>query len=437
MNLRARSVLLESFGEATVEPLLLRRRPPLDERRRMSRPATLSAFSSPFHSPSPPSTSASASNQGSDVPFALRNGVAFRPIGSTATSFGFGGPSNGSMSALHAALPSPSAHALQQPFSSPLAGGASSAGKRRRTTPSDDEDSEAMDEGDEAVAARPTVRSIKRARRIATSDDAGAQSTIDLGKTLGASSPLRSTHEPSTDVFCTASLPKPALLEVFHTLLANNPSVAPLVAAALPPPSLPTTLATITALHRKVMAAIPTGAAFPAYVVSRTRTSIDEFVHEAKAAIATFSPVTSHPSDCFELLMHLTNAVLAALALLPSPATLQAHGIAPTSLSAHLVPALINAHHVLVSRVAREAAGEGKMLSAARIRSILDALDSACSDAHNHADALGDVVVRALDGVRERARRELGWLVGLRLPPPDPFTSAVPMPRYADSDEEL
>jgi len=352
------------------------------------------------------------------VPFALRNGVAFRPIGSTATSFGFGGPSNGSMSALHAALPSPSAHALQQPFSSPLAGGASSAGKRRRTTPSDDEDSEAMDEGDEAVAARPTVRSIKRARRIATSDDAGAQSTIDLGKTL-------------------ASLPKPALLEVFHTLLANNPSVAPLVAAALPPPSLPTTLATITALHRKVMAAIPTGAAFPAYVVSRTRTSIDEFVHEAKAAIATFSPVTSHPSDCFELLMHLTNAVLAALALLPSPATLQAHGIAPTSLSAHLVPALINAHHVLVSRVAREAAGEGKMLSAARIRSILDALDSACSDAHNHADALGDVVVRALDGVRERARRELGWLVGLRLPPPDPFTSAVPMPRYADSDEEL
>jgi len=94
------------------------------------------------------------------------------------------------------------------------------------------------------------------------------------------------------------------------------------------------------------------------------------------------------------------------------------------------VPLTLNAWHQFLSRLSSAVNEQGKVLPTSTVRTWFDRLDDACGAAGLAAapslfgaprtPSLGAAarsesqVRRAMEGVRERARREIGWLVGLR-----------------------
>lgn len=251
-----------------------------------------------------------------------------------------------------------------------------------------------------------------------------------------------------------ASLDKPALLDVFSRLLSTQPALAPLISTLLPTPSLSTVLATLASLERAVNAATPTGAFVrPEYVWSRVRVPVEEFVTESRRFIGLFVPnqappaghtVTeedlSHPSTCFEFLEALTRALLRLETLLPAvPPSTSPSSPSPSSsnnnpLGAHLMPLTLNAWHTFLTRLSTAVQSHGKVLPNSLVQSWFDRLDDLAAEsvrdrvfggaggfsngsgsgAGAGAGASASAVRRAMQGVRDRAKKELGWLVGLK-----------------------
>ena len=235
----------------------------------------------------------------------------------------------------------------------------------------------------------------------------------------------------------TASLDKPALLDVFSRLLSTQPALAPLISTLLPTPSLSTVLATLASLERAINAATPTGAFVrPEYVWSRVRVPVEEFVTESRRFIGLFVPnqappaghtVTeedlSHPSTCFEFLEALTRALLRLETSLPAvpPSTSSSNN----PLGAHLVPLTLNAWHTFLTRLSTAVQSHGKVLPNSLVQSWFDRLDDLATESvrdrvfggfasGSGSGASASTVRRAMQGVRDRAKKELGWLVGLK-----------------------
>ncbi|GAA5849725.1 hypothetical protein JCM9279_001994 [Rhodotorula babjevae] len=291
---------------------------------------------------------------------------------------------------------------------------------------------------DDSSRAAPSLRAIrpmhsasaKRARKgpvqgePAPSPASGAAVVGDLGKAL-------------------ASLDKPALLNVFSRLLSTNPQIASTISALLPTPSLATILASLASLERAVVAATPSGAfSRDEYIWSRVRVPLEEFVTESKRFLALFVPAQAptgpiaeedlaHPSTAFQFLDALTHALLHLEATLPASPSSSTSSAAATvnPLASHLVPLTLNAWHQFLSRLSGAVNEQGKVLPTSTVRNWFDRLDDACGASGPAAApslfgapraATGSAtrgesqVRRAMDGVRERARREIGWLVGLR-----------------------
>ncbi|GAA5937987.1 hypothetical protein JCM3775_002416 [Rhodotorula graminis] len=333
-----------------------------------------------------------------------------------------------------------SGSAQQRPASpSPSAQNTPANPRRRRRSASPGMSSD----DDDSSRAAPSLRAIrpmqsasaKRARKgpaqgePAPSPASGAAVVGDLGKAL-------------------ASLDKPALLNVFSRLLSTNPQLASTISALLPTPSLSTILDSLASLERAVVVATPSGAfSRDEYIWSRVRVPLEEFVTESKRFLGLFVPAQAptgpiaeedlaHPSTAFQFLDTLTHALLhleATLPASPSSSSTPSTAAATTNpLASHLVPLTLNAWHQFLSRLSSAVNDQGKVLPTSTVRTWFDRLDDACGAGPvaataafpslfgaPRAGALGAArgesqVRRAMEGVRERARREIGWLVGLR-----------------------
>ncbi|GAA5860281.1 hypothetical protein JCM3774_000368 [Rhodotorula dairenensis] len=368
--------------------------------------------------------------------------------------FGFGAHSS-SASASHAAAaaaaqaPSPStasantrtlgwgaAAGSSRPASPSFAAAATptNTSRRRRRSPSPEHGVESGDDESMSVRkVRPMYSASSKRARVQTTAAAaagtdslggGSQQVVvgDLGKAL-------------------ASLDKPALLDVFSRLLATQPTLAPLISTLLPTPSLSTVLTTLASLERGITAATPTGAFVrPEYVWSRVRVPVEELVTEARRFINLFVPAVppppghtiteedlSHPSTCFEFLEALTRALLrleASLPAVPPPtAGLGAASASSNPLAAHLVPLTINAWHTFLTRLSTAVQSHGKVLPNSLVQSWFERLDVLAAESvrdrvfgpvGSGSSPSSSSVRKAMEGVRDRAKKELGWLVGLK-----------------------
>ncbi|KAL8291900.1 hypothetical protein RQP46_002158 [Phenoliferia psychrophenolica] len=263
-----------------------------------------------------------------------------------------------------------------------------------------------------------------------------------VGPNSASASPQLSLVQPvnSTDLGkALASLPKESLLTLLTSLLTSQPALRPTVAALLPPPTLPTTLASLHTLERAVLAALPAGHDLREdYVWGRVRVSLEDYTSSAKSFLTTFCAPSSpsststptggttedeigHPSTTFAFLYALTSSLRrleVALPHSPSPATTRSNPLA-----GHLLPLTINAWHALLTRL------NGRVLSATLLRGWFDRIDELCVDSPGGREGGAK---RACEGVRERMRRELGWLIGVR-PSAVQINNSVMM----DDEEEL
>lgn len=258
---------------------------------------------------------------------------------------------------------------------------------------------------------------------------------------ISVSRPVTAERELIRDLACTASLDKPALLDVFSRLLSTQPALAPLISTLLPSPSLSTVLSTLSSLERAITAATPTGAFVrPEYVWSRVRVPVEDFVTEARRFLGLFVPAQahpsghtvteedlSHPSTCFEFLEALTRILLRLEAALPavpvSPSTTTSSA-SSNPLALHLLPLTFNAWHTFVTRLSNAVQSHGKVLPNSLVQAWFDRLDSLAAESVRESvfggatgavgSPAGSTVRKAMEGVRDRAKKELGWLVGLR-----------------------
>lgn len=234
-----------------------------------------------------------------------------------------------------------------------------------------------------------------------------------------------------------ASLSKDSLLTIFTTLLTNQPALRPTIESLLPAPTLAATLSTLHSLERAVLAALPTGHLLrEEYVWGRVRVSLDQYVAEAKSflaafcqppssAVATAEDEIGHPSTTFAFLHALTSSVRRLEVSLPSSP-------ARNPLAGHLLPLTINAWHAFLTRLSSAVNDEGRVLSAGLVRGWFARIDELCVDSPLGAGKVEGGAKKACEGVRERMRRELGWLVGVR-----PTAGAVVPEMMEEEDEEL
>jgi hypothetical protein len=247
------------------------------------------------------------------------------------------------------------------------------------------------------------------------------------------------------------SLGKPELLQVFGKLLDNQPSLRPLVLSLLPPPSLETFAATLAELEKRTIDSIPRGVNLRGeYVWGRVRGPLEEYVSESRHFLGVFCPSLTtaegarHPSDTFSFLFTLSSSIRRVESLLPRQALISnAHQfrLNPNDpLSSHLLPLVINQWHVFATRLSQAVNQQGRILSADTVRGWFRQLQHLSEPAPppQSADAAimqqqhggGDSVARrAMEGVRERFAREIGWLAGIR--------TAAGVSQPVQEDEEL
>ncbi|TKA53307.1 hypothetical protein B0A53_04325 [Rhodotorula sp. CCFEE 5036] len=364
-----------------------------------------------------------------------------------------GSPSPASTSALGwgAAATASSSSRPASPSSAPATNAGATPtpnSRRRRRSPSPEQ--HGTDSGDDEHMSGRKIRPLYSAnsKRARVQPATGGDSSLG-----GGSSQQQQQQVVVGDLGkALASLDKPALLDVFSRLLSTQPALAPLISTLLPTPSLSTVLATLASLERAVNAATPTGAFVrPEYVWSRVRVPVEEFVTESRRFIGLFVPnqappaghtVTeedlSHPSTCFEFLEALTRALLRLETLLPAvPPSTSPSSPSPSSsnnnpLGAHLMPLTLNAWHTFLTRLSTAVQSHGKVLPNSLVQSWFDRLDDLAAESVRDrvfggaggfsngsgsgagAGASASAVRRAMQGVRDRAKKELGWLVGLK-----------------------
>jgi hypothetical protein len=182
-------------------------------------------------------------------------------------------------------------------------------------------------------------------------------------------------------------------------------------------------------LEKSVLNSLPTGERSTMrdnYIWGRVRIPLEEYILESKSFLNSFCPTTilppsssssseesiHHPSTTFTFLSHLTTSFRRLELLLPSTSS---------PLSSHLLPYLLNAWHLFLTRLSTSLNTEGRMISAQLLSSWFDKWDELCSNAVSPNANVNTVVVvqegparKALVGVRDRARKELGWVVGVR-----------------------
>jgi len=258
-------------------------------------------------------------------------------------------------------------------------------------------------------------------------------------------------------------LTKPALLSVLTSLLTQQPSLKPVVLSLLPAPSLESFTATLATLEKKVLDALPFSQHGSAnlrdeYVWSRIRAPLEEYISETRLALGQFCPPpsssssssssqddqqgspsssSSSPTTTFSFLYTLTSSVRKLEVLLPrapvpfgshshSSATLPQHQAAaaqaninnPFTLNPRdpllsFLPALFNQWHILATRLSTLVNQNGRVLSAESVRTWFRQLDVLVNLEEGASSAVGR---KASEAVRERFVKELGWLVGVRIP---------------------
>jgi len=107
-------------------------------------------------------------------------------------------------------------------------------------------------------------------------------------------------------------------------------------------------------------------------------------------------------------LLHLTSSILTISQSLPPPPDSSSPNQNPLQLS--LLPSLINAFHIFITRLSDQVNSRGRILSQSTINSWFEELDQLVQGTKG-SDALGQER-KALEGVQGRLRREVGWLVG-------------------------
>lgn len=134
-----------------------------------------------------------------------------------------------------------------------------------------------------------------------------------------------------------------------------------------------------------------------------------------------------HPSTTFQLLYSLASSLRRLELALPSPppssTTTTLANQAP--LSIHLLPLLINSFHIFLTKLSNSVNQEGKILSASILRNWFDRLDELCvaspgitttstAPTSTLSGRREGMAKKALEGVRDRMRKEVGWLIGLK-----------------------
>lgn len=242
-------------------------------------------------------------------------------------------------------------------------------------------------------------------------------------------------------------------------LLTSHPQLRPVVQSLLPPPTLSNTLTTLSTLERAVIAALPSGAHLrEEYVWGRVRVPLEEYVSEAKTFLAAFTttPPTStgsshsagedeigHPATTFAFLHALTSSLRRLEVALPAvnspPSTPGAHASWPSQatsgsghnpLASHLLPLTLNSWHIFLTKLSTSVNTEGRIISAQMLRGWFTRLDELCVASPNVSGRKEGLAKRALEGVRERMRKEVGWLVGMR-------EALAREPSVMDDEEEL
>lgn len=208
--------------------------------------------------------------------------------------------------------------------------------------------------------------------------------------------------------------------------MTTSPHLASTIASLLPTPTLSTILDSLSALEGAVIAGTPTGAFLrPDYIFSRVRLPLEEYVSEAKRYLSLFVPAQqptgtlsednlAHPSTAFQFLHALTSSLLRLESTLPSAASAST----PTSASSnplanHLVPLTLNAWHLFLTRLSSAINTQGRVLPTSLVQSWFDQVDALATSSLLGGDRTSQVR-KAMEGVRERMRREVGWLVGLK-----------------------
>ncbi|KAK4703031.1 hypothetical protein P7C70_g3188, partial [Phenoliferia sp. Uapishka_3] len=338
--------------------------------------------------------------------------------------------------------------------SSPVASPLPASRRRRRSASVESEDDGGRDsmrmDGSSVETPIAKMRGMKKARVAggagsgagAAQDDKELSHTppvgsTDLGKALGDA---RRPKTRSDLLFSSppASLSKESLLTLLTTLLTTQPALRPAIAALLPPPTLANTLASLQTLERAVIASLPSGQVLREdYIWGRVRVSLEEYISESKSFLSAFCQPTSshavlptqpsedeigHPSTTFAFLYALTSSLRRLEFALPSSS-------ARNPLSSHLLPLTINAWHHFLTRLSTAVNSSGRVLSAGLLKGWFVRMDELCVDSPLVEGKVEGGAKRACEGVRERMRKELGWLVGIK----PVIAGAVMM----DEEEEL
>ncbi|GAA5870546.1 hypothetical protein JCM16303_001516 [Sporobolomyces ruberrimus] len=329
------------------------------------------------------------------------------------------------------------------------------AGNNRRRRRSDTPESE--QEGQESTmrSVRPipqttTTTTTKRARKTTTSE--GLANGLAGSLSLGRDSTLQQSNNLEDLGKSLASLDKPALLSIFSSLLQSHPHLTPHITSLLPSPTLSSTLSSLSDLTTSLISQIPKTSS-PPYVYSRMRLSLESFVQESKKSLSIYVPPTPlppttlptttkeelyHPTTIMTFLLHLSSSYLSISQSLPPTTTSSPSSAADNPLQSHLLPHLINSFHIFLTRLSIDTNQKGKILPLSTVKNWFESLDQLLllnsttttlsgKEEENEAVSLGK---KALEGVRDRMRREIGWLVGIK-------ENSIGMEGVEEEEEEL
>ncbi|KAK4056250.1 hypothetical protein OIO90_002693 [Microbotryomycetes sp. JL221] len=298
---------------------------------------------------------------------------------------------------------------------------ASTTRRRRRSASATDDD-----EQDIRSPATRVVRGLHKKPRtnpVTANDErvTAVGNQVDLGKAL-------------------ASLSKESLLSLVNNLITTQPQLRATVQALLPRPTLTDTLATVATLERNIINALPAGQFLrEEYVWGRVRLPLEEYISEAKTFLSAFiSAATStvdqsnpavvtveeditHPSTTFAFLFALTCSIKRLELGLPQSTT------ALNPLSNHLLPLTVNCWHIFLTKLSTSVNEQGRMISAGMLRGWFNKLEELTTTEQAGPGA----VKKACQGVRDRMKKEVGWLVGIK------DVSCMMAESSMDDDEEL
>lgn len=215
----------------------------------------------------------------------------------------------------------------------------------------------------------------------------------------------------------TASLDKSSLLSIFSSLLSTHPHLNATLTSLLPSPTLSQSLTHLTSLTTQILSSIPRSTS-SAYVHSRLRLPLENFIQESRKLLNTYIPTTLpagketealyHPTTSMTLLLHLTSSILTISQSLPPPSPSD-----PSPLQTNLLPSLMNSYHILITRLSDQVNSNGRILAQSTINSWFTELCQLVEGTKSCEQQLGQER-KALEGVLARLRREIGWLVGWR-----------------------